>query len=61
MILKNSVKCLKCLDEIESKSVHDYRWCKCENVAVGGGKSYLRRAYKTNEWAETSVETNEAS
>jgi tRNA(Ile2) C34 agmatinyltransferase TiaS len=43
-IIRNSVKCHKCNEEIESKHRHDFRWCKCQNIAVDGGKEYLRRA-----------------
>ena len=43
MIRSNKIKCLNCLDIIESKSVHDLKWCKCKSVAVDGGREYLRR------------------
>lgn len=39
----NKAKCLKCGDIIESKHRHDFVFCKCESVAVDGGKDYLRR------------------
>ena len=42
-IIRNSAQCLKCLDTIESKHVHDFRWCKCGSIAVDGGKAYLKR------------------
>lgn len=28
-------------DVIESFSVHDFKYCKCESVAVDGGHEYL--------------------
>jgi hypothetical protein len=31
------IRCLKCEDEIYSKSGHDMVWCKCGNAAVDGG------------------------
>ena len=40
-ILVNKIRCKKCGDIIESKSVHDFRFCKCESV--DGGHDYLRR------------------
>ena len=42
-ILVNKIRCKKCGDIIESKSVHDFNFCKCESVAVDGGHDYLRR------------------
>ena len=42
-ILANKVQCLRCLDIIESVSVHDFKYCSCGKVAVDGGKCYLRR------------------
>lgn len=43
-ILLNKVKCLKCNIEIISMYTHDFKWCPCGNIAVDGGKSYLKRA-----------------
>ena len=54
-IIKNSIKCKKCGDEIESKTVHDFRFCKCGAVAVDGGHDYLRRCGKREDWEEISV------
>lgn len=42
MIIKNSMQCLICEDIVESKSVHDYQQCKCGNLFVDGGLSYIR-------------------
>ena len=39
----NKIKCKKCGDVIESKSVHDFKWCLCKAIAVDGGHDYLRR------------------
>ena len=33
----------KCKDIIESKHVHDFKWCSCKSIAVDGGLEYLRR------------------
>jgi hypothetical protein len=43
--MRNRIKCLKCGDVIESKSRHDFVWCKCKSVAVdgGSGNGYMRR------------------
>lgn len=53
-IISNKVKCLKCGDIIESLHTHDFKWCSCKNVAVDGGKSYLKRCYATREYVELS-------
>lgn len=34
------IKCLVCGDIIESKSVHDLVWCKCESCYIDGGNYY---------------------
>ena len=59
MIISNKVRCLVCGEVIESNSVHDFKWCKCGNVAVDGGHDYLKRCYKTNNYEELSEITNE--
>ncbi len=39
----NKIKCLVCGDELESKSVHDFRMCCCDNQSfVDGGHEYQR-------------------
>lgn len=43
-IYENKIQCKKCGDIIESKTVHDMKWCKCGAVAVDGGTEYLRRS-----------------
>jgi hypothetical protein len=43
-ILRNSIICKKCEEEIVSKHVHDYVECKCGSVMVDGGNQYLRRS-----------------
>lgn len=45
MIKKNRIKCLFCNDIIESKSVHDYKKCKCGKVATDGGTQYIRISF----------------
>ena len=36
------IKCLKCNDVIESLHRHDFKWCKCGNIFIDGGKDYYR-------------------
>lgn len=54
-ILVNKIRCKKCGDIIESKSVHDFKFCKCESVAVDGGHDYLRRLGELEDWEDMSV------
>ena len=42
-ILVNKIQCKKCKDIIESKNVHDFKWCTCKSIAVDSGLEYLRR------------------
>ncbi len=53
-IVYNRIKCLKCRDIIESRSVHDYRPCSCGACAVDGGHDYLRRTGDRDNWQEMS-------
>ena len=50
----NRIKCIKCGDIIESNSVHDFKFCTCGAVAVDGGRDYLRRCGKREDWEELS-------
>ena len=43
-IIRNSARCLRCGDEIESKHVHDFVTCKCGAISVDGGKEYFKRS-----------------
>ena len=54
-IIKNQIKCNHCGDVIESYSVHDFKFCSCEKVAVDGGKEYLRRLGYKEDWEELSI------
>lgn len=42
-ILKNSVKCNLCDDVIVSESVSAKVSCRCGNIKISGGKSFLLR------------------
>ena len=55
-ILRNSAICLDCNDEIISKFTHDFVTCKCGNLSVDGGSSYLKRNYNNiDSYKEISV------
>ena len=53
-IMVNKIRCKKCGDVIESKSVHDFKFCRCESVAVDGGHNYLRRLGEPEKWEDLS-------
>jgi len=55
-IIRNSARCKRCGDEIESKSVHDFRYCKCGAIFVDGGHDYMRRGANTwDNFEDTSI------
>lgn len=58
-IISNKIRCKKCGDVIESKTLHDYVACRCGAVAVDGGHDYLRRLGNFDNWEEMSEVTEE--
>ena len=58
-ITVNKIRCNLCGDEIESISVHDFKWCKCGAVAVDGGHEYMKRCGNPEDIPELSVEVDE--
>lgn len=36
---RHAVQCKKCLDTIESKHIHDFKYCSCGAVGIDGGIS----------------------
>ena len=52
------VRCLKCLDVIESKHRHDFVRCKCGAVFVDGGNDYLRMGGSMNYELVQEVDTD---
>lgn len=56
-IISNKAECRECRDVIESKSVHDYRSCKCGAIFVDGGREYLRRGGKSLDLIKDLSET----
>ncbi len=57
-IIRNAIQCKHCGEIIESKSVHDFKTCKCGKVFVDGGHEYLRRGY-TNSAEEDFIDLSE--
>ena len=54
-IIKNAIRCKICGDIIESKSVHDFKYCSCGKCAVDGGHDYLRGCGNVEDWEDLSV------
>lgn len=54
-ILRNSVRCKKCGVNIESESTFSMIECRCGAVAVAGGKKFLNRYGKKEDFVETSL------
>lgn len=44
-IIRNMIRCKRCGDIIESKSVHDFVRCMCGACFTDGGHDYLRRGW----------------
>ena len=42
VLIKNSAECALCHDVIESKHRHDFVHCKCGEIFIDGGTSYVR-------------------
>lgn len=58
-IKSNKIQCKKCGEIIESKTVHDYKMCKCKTVAVDGGKQYLKREFPDGKPEDWYIELSE--
>ena len=59
ILLRNSIKCNHCNDEIESKYRHDFVTCKCGKVSVDGGKDYGRILFtELSDYTDTSIVDN---
>ena len=63
-IIKNSIRCKKCGEILESKSRHNFVCCSCfqksdgkEGVACDGGHDYLRRLASSPDDFEDLSET----
>lgn len=51
-LLLNAVQCLKCDQVIVSTHRHDFKGCKCGQIAVDGGLEYTRRVGKLDGYVE---------
>jgi hypothetical protein len=62
MIIRNSAQCGLCGEEVESESVHDFKWCGCGEIFVDGGRNYLRRgARDLTNFIDTSMVVERSS
>ena len=37
--IRHAIQCRKCLETIESKDIHDFKYCSCGAVGIDGGIS----------------------
>lgn len=65
VVVTNKAQCKLCGDVIESKHRHDFKSCKCGEISVDGGKSYIKRSAKNlgniielSDWYEETYESN---
>lgn len=42
-LIRNRIRCQRCGEIIESRSIHDFSTCRCGAVSVDGGLVYPRR------------------
>ncbi|MGG0716733.1 hypothetical protein ABE096_03920 [Robertmurraya massiliosenegalensis] len=45
---RNMIRCKYCGDVIESRSLYDFKRCKCGKVTVDGGLEYAKRSFSNN-------------
>lgn len=53
-IYLNRIQCRKCKDIITSEGVHDFQICRCGDCGVDGGRDYLKRMGKKEDYIELS-------
>lgn len=53
-LVVNAIKCRRCGDIIESKSLHDFVTCSCGSCSVDGGHDYARRCGEPGSYIELS-------
>lgn len=57
MILRNSIRCNHCNDEIESTHRHNFVKCKCGKVSIDGGSDYHSVLFSDiSDFTDTSIE-----
>ncbi len=58
IIIKNAAKCLNCGEIVESTYRHDFVMCSCGNLAVDGGRDYLKRSVGKHGIKDMSPDVN---
>lgn len=53
-LIRNRIKCKKCGEIIESKTVHDFVRCSCGAVATDGGLEYMHVSGNVDDWENLS-------
>jgi hypothetical protein len=55
-IIRNSIVCLDCNEELVSKHRWDFKRCTCGKVCVDGGFDYCKRSIADDaRWKDTSI------
>jgi len=54
-----SILCEECGTTMFSRAQHDFRYCPCGNIAVDGGRDYLRFLYKTDKYKKIEIEVSQ--
>lgn len=52
-LISNKIRCKFCGDVIESRSVHDFKRCKCGKCSTDGGLEYAQRSFFTENPEDT--------
>jgi hypothetical protein len=47
MTTVSAVTCPKCKWTIFSRAHHDFHWCECQEVAIDGGRDYVKLNFTT--------------
>lgn len=54
-ILENAAECYLCKEYIRSNNRHDFKECRCGNIAVDGGSWYAKRNYRSSNYRDIIV------
>ncbi len=54
-LIRNSARCRRCKDEVESRHRHELVSCECGAIAVDGGLAYMRRIGEPDAFEDTSM------
>lgn len=54
-----AIRCNSCNDIIFSSHVHDFRYCKCNEVAIDGGRDYTRIMGESSNYQSLELEARD--